>query len=153
MGTYCTARRLSSVVPQAIGGGHERLGQRCAGDHHGRRVPGNGSVVARLQRARSRCDRWPWQQYDQAAERQLRPDTTPPTIVIEQPTEGQVVHTSSVLVRGTVSDESWVSEVRVNGTLASLVGGTFQATVGLVAGANHIEVTATDQPERGDGRP
>ncbi|MBI5491246.1 MAG: hypothetical protein HY905_28200 [Deltaproteobacteria bacterium] len=72
------------------------------------------------------------------------PDASPPGVVITQPLSGQTLYATPITVRGTASDDSAVTEVRVNGNLASLAGGVFQGPAALVEGSNHIEVTAVD---------
>jgi hypothetical protein len=71
-------------------------------------------------------------------------DITSPAVVLTVPTDGAFVNTPSVLVTGTISDDSQVASVSVNGIQASLVNGAFQVPVTLVDGFNEIEVDAFD---------
>ena len=71
-------------------------------------------------------------------------DTTPPSITIEHPAEGALTNQATVEVRGTVADAGGIATVLVNGSSATLAGGTFAATVLLEEGFNEILVVATD---------
>ena len=79
-------------------------------------------------------------------------DTTPPTVAISSPTNGQVFTASPVTASGTTTDPGWsgvsLVQVQVNGT-----GGTWQtasgttswtASVALVSGANTIYARSQD---------
>jgi hypothetical protein len=78
------------------------------------------------------------------------PDTTPPTVTINNPTNGQVLATSSITVSGTANDpgnpSSGLASVSINtgasneGTLAN-----WQFAVNLNPGQNSLIVAATDQ--------
>jgi hypothetical protein len=71
-------------------------------------------------------------------------DTTPPTITIEHPAEGDLTNQLSVEVRGTVVDAGGVAAILVNGNPVTLTGDTFVVTVLLEEGFNRILVLATD---------
>jgi uncharacterized membrane protein YozB (DUF420 family) len=77
-----------------------------------------------------------------------QPDTTPPSISISAPLEGQTVNVSRIDVRGASSDESGVRlvEVRLNrGTWENATGNlSWNATFDLLEGSNIIEARATD---------
>jgi len=77
-----------------------------------------------------------------------RPDTTPPSLSISAPLEGQTVNVSRIDVRGASSDESGVRlvEVRLNrGNWENATGNlSWNATVNLLEGSNLIEARATD---------
>lgn len=77
-----------------------------------------------------------------------QPDTTPPSISISAPLEGQTVNVSRIDVRGAASDESGVRlvEVRLNrGSWENATGNlSWNATFDLLEGANIIEARATD---------
>jgi len=64
------------------------------------------------------------------------PDVDPPTVVIDQPTDGETVFSTPVVVSGHVSDETSVTAVYVNGLPATLVGDEFSASVELTPGSN-----------------
>lgn len=76
------------------------------------------------------------------------PDTTPPSISISAPLEGQTVNVSRIDIRGASSDESGVRlvEVRLNrGTWETATGNlSWNATFDLLEGSNIIEARATD---------
>ncbi len=69
-------------------------------------------------------------------------DTTPPTIKITEPSDGQEVSTQTVTVKGTARDESGIKEVTVNGEPAGKAIWTSEVT--LKEGENTITITATD---------
>ena len=76
-------------------------------------------------------------------------DTTPPTVVITQPGATRGMKLSSrdktIMVRGTVNDESGVYEVSVNGIEAQLTPvGEFSAQIKLGVGDNTVIVKAVD---------
>lgn len=75
-----------------------------------------------------------------------RQDTTPPNIEILSPTEHVMPQSvEQLIVRGMVTDDSYVSEVKVNNIkVAILEDGTFTTTVLLSNGENDIRVTAID---------
>jgi RHS repeat-associated protein len=70
-------------------------------------------------------------------------DTTAPVLAFTSPANGSFTDSSALLVTGTVADPV-ATTVLVNGTVAVVSGGTFQATVALSQGANTITATATD---------
>jgi hypothetical protein len=72
------------------------------------------------------------------------PDVTPPQIQILSPADGAVLDSSPVTVSGTASDDTALASVTVNGLPAAFGGGTFSASVPLVAGANNLTAIATD---------
>ena len=70
-------------------------------------------------------------------------DTTPPTLTITSPANGTTVNTSTITIMGTASDESGITNVTVDGILAT--GTTdWSAEVTLTEGENMITVVATD---------
>ncbi len=79
-------------------------------------------------------------------------DTTPPTVSIASPADGQTFTTSSILVSGTALDPGSPSsgvvlvEVRVNsGSWQTATGTTdWSTTVSLAPGANQIDARSTD---------
>ncbi|MDH4099778.1 MAG: hypothetical protein OEV28_04320, partial [Nitrospirota bacterium] len=72
----------------------------------------------------------------------VKPDITPPTVIILSPAIGSVVNAASVTVTGTVDDPTAV--VSVNGADVPVTAGAFTASISLVEGANTITVTASD---------
>jgi len=72
------------------------------------------------------------------------PDTMPPTLVLNQPTNGLVLNTSSVVASGTATDDSGIQAVSVNGAIVALRSGPFSTKLFLVQGTNTITVAATD---------
>jgi len=70
-------------------------------------------------------------------------DTTPPTLIVEQPADG-TVHTNYVIVSGSANDSSGIRSVTVNGVSVTLSAGTFGTTVWLNEGRNNITVLAVD---------
>ncbi len=73
-------------------------------------------------------------------------DTTPPNIVILAPT-GSIVppDTEKLTIRGRVTDDSSIGEVKVNGNeIWVSAEGRFDAPVQLTGGENEIRVTVTD---------
>jgi hypothetical protein len=78
-------------------------------------------------------------------------DTGPPKIVVTSPASGATVTVSTVAVTGTVDPGASITirnEQAVGGAISSqTVGsdGKFKLTVPVVAGANNIDLTATDQ--------
>lgn len=71
-------------------------------------------------------------------------DTTPPTVEISAPSDGDNLDLPTVQVVGTVSDQSAISTVTVNGAATTLKGSGFSAQVSLTPGSNTITVAATD---------
>ena len=70
-------------------------------------------------------------------------DTTPPVLVLTAPSEGAVVTTPTIPVRGAVTDEGAVT-VLVEGRRVPVRAGAFAADVSLRRGPNRIEVEAID---------
>ena len=71
-------------------------------------------------------------------------DTEPPALTITEPADGAVLGIASTVVSGAVSD-AHLAEVRVNGQLATVSGGTYTlASLALAEGSNTITVEATD---------
>lgn len=71
--------------------------------------------------------------------------TQGPAVTVTSPAAGFITNQASVLVTGLVSDSvAAVSGVTVNGTAASISGGTFSATVPLTEGANTLTVVGTN---------
>ena len=71
-------------------------------------------------------------------------DTTPPTLIVNQPANGTTVYTDHVTVSGSASDSSGIRSVTVNGVSVTLSNGTFGTTVWLNEGDNSIVVSAVD---------
>ncbi len=71
-------------------------------------------------------------------------DNEPPVITVQSPIAGAVLGESPVAVLGTVSDESAIAGVTVNGQSATLAGSGFSALVELTPGANTLTVAAAD---------
>ncbi|TAK03378.1 MAG: hypothetical protein EPO39_12285, partial [Candidatus Manganitrophaceae bacterium] len=72
-------------------------------------------------------------------------DTAPPLVEITRPAEGAYTNAATILVEGTVSDQTTsVASVTVNGVAASIANGLFQATVPLQEGSNPVAVAAAD---------
>ena len=80
--------------------------------------------------------------------RQVWLDSTPPQVTVTSPTDNASVTSAALTVTGTVTDDTGVTGVTVNGAAATLSGNTFSANVTLAAGANTIAVVATDKASR-----
>ena len=90
----------------------------------------------------------------------ITPDTTPPTMTINQPSEGQVFTRDTIIVSGSASDESVIQSVTVNGeyTIINVTkridwSGSFHfpiyttswsQTITLSPGTNTVTIKATD---------
>ncbi len=75
----------------------------------------------------------------------IRLDKTPPVVTITSPTAGAVLSTSTITVKGTVTDAlSGVTTVNCGGSMATLSGSTFSCSQSLVPGTNSIQVQASD---------
>ena len=74
-------------------------------------------------------------------------DTTPPTITIDTPNNGQIVNTPSITVSGTVVDDVAVSLVKINDTEVTLNGNSFSKEITLTEGNNTIRVYAEDSSQ------
>ena len=75
-----------------------------------------------------------------------RSDATPPTIFLNRSiTDGMQADAAQFTVRGSVTDNNGIDEVRVNGRkVPVLEGGTFTVTLQLAYGENRIRIMATD---------
>jgi flagellin-like hook-associated protein FlgL len=88
-----------------------------------------------------------WLQYDGYrynvwANTHLNPDTTPPVVSIESPSDGLTLEVPTIEVSGTT--EPGV-ELEVNGVLVSVaVDGSFSCVVSLLEGENSVTANATD---------
>jgi hypothetical protein len=72
-------------------------------------------------------------------------DIIQPTIAITSPTDGTTVSASTITATGTVTDDTGVTSLTVDGNSVSLgAGGSFITTVSLTSGVNTIPVIATD---------
>ncbi|HEX3125692.1 MAG TPA: carboxypeptidase regulatory-like domain-containing protein [Thermoanaerobaculia bacterium] len=71
-------------------------------------------------------------------------DSEAPRVTITSPANGIWVRTSTVRVEGTVTDNTGVAGVTVNGAAATLTGGSFARDVSLAEGTNPITVRAVD---------
>ncbi|MEM1204479.1 MAG: PKD domain-containing protein, partial [Acidobacteriota bacterium] len=75
----------------------------------------------------------------------VRADIGPPNVQVTAPAEGALLNAPLVQVTGTATDDLDVAAVTVNGVAATLVDGSFTATVELVgSGERGLEVVATD---------
>ena len=72
------------------------------------------------------------------------PDTTPPTLIVPHPLDGQIFDVNKTTVMGTATDDSGIRSVTVNGAEVALVGDKFSCDVDLKEGQNTITVTAID---------
>ena len=77
-------------------------------------------------------------------ERTITRDTIAPTIAGLTPMASSWLQTTNVTIAGTVTDQNLAS-VTVGGTLATVTGSTFSATVTLTEGPNNTEIVATDR--------
>jgi PGF-pre-PGF domain-containing protein len=76
------------------------------------------------------------------------PDTTPPTLVVNEPQQNAVFNRNEITVSGTVWDEGGLPTVTVNGDeIAVALDGSFRTPVILTAGANTISVRASDSSD------
>lgn len=73
----------------------------------------------------------------------LSADSQPPVLTLSSPDNLAVVSSPELSVRGTASDDSFLS-VKVNNSSAQLDGNIFTATVKLSPGLNTLTITATD---------
>ena len=72
----------------------------------------------------------------------FRPDITPPTLTVDQPSDGSTVEVPTVTVQGTTEPGTTLS---VNGILAGVRSdGYFSCNISLFEGMNTIVVTSTD---------
>ncbi|MEA2604011.1 MAG: hypothetical protein QOF89_5003 [Acidobacteriota bacterium] len=71
-------------------------------------------------------------------------DTKPPEIAITDPASGTVTPDAQVTVRGTAADPH-LDRMEVNGTRATLTGGTWSLRVSLAEGANTLTAVAFDR--------
>jgi PGF-pre-PGF domain-containing protein len=72
------------------------------------------------------------------------PDTTPPTLQVTQPLNGQMFAFNVTTVMGTATDASDIRSLTVNGVEALMIEDRFSAEVRLLEGANTITVRAID---------
>ncbi|MDI7268783.1 MAG: fibronectin type III domain-containing protein, partial [Myxococcota bacterium] len=72
-------------------------------------------------------------------------DTTPPTIYIDLPSEGQSFRFPEITVRGRVEDDDAVATAWVNDAVVPPSAGWFTTTVALAEGPNTIVVAAVDR--------
>jgi len=92
--------------------------------------------------------------FDQDSEEGYDKDTTAPTITITEPANGYETTASSVTLKGSVSDESGLKKIIVNGTIYNTkddggkgfdpIDGTFDIDITLAEGTNTIVVKAYD---------
>ena len=66
---------------------------------------------------------------------------TPPVLTASHPIEGQLTHSGTYKVQGTVSDP--LATIDVNGVVAVVTGNDYVADVPLVVGSNTLTITAT----------
>ena len=72
-------------------------------------------------------------------------DESAPLLVVETPARGTVTGDSTALVSGTVSDDSGTVAVTINGAVAEVIDGRFEASVATPPGMTLIETVATDE--------
>jgi len=72
-------------------------------------------------------------------------DTTPPVIVISSPANNATVNVADITVSGTITDESQISEFKVNNEPSLLEQGSFSHQITLLEGQNTITVYAKDE--------
>ena len=72
------------------------------------------------------------------------PDTTPPQLHIDSPTDFQAFTNANITASGTASDASGLNGVTVNGVAASLATPNWSQSLTLSLGTNTITVIATD---------
>jgi len=73
-------------------------------------------------------------------------DSTPPEITVSFPSNYSTVGTNLVVVKGTVTDESGIDKVTVNGSEVSVASnGSFSKTINLSKGTNTITIIALDK--------
>ena len=83
-----------------------------------------------------------------SATRKIFYDSAAPSLAITSPAANSTVTSSSITVSGTCSDASGIRSVTVNGSAASVSGGTYSKAVSLSLGSNTITVIATDNAGR-----
>ena len=71
-------------------------------------------------------------------------DTTAPAVSIDTPADGSATTEAQVSVAGSATDVNGIASVVVNGIVAALAGGSFEATVPLSTGPNTLTAIATD---------
>ena len=88
-----------------------------------------------------------WYQWDGTrsdiwSNRYVKPDTTPPSLSLDRPSDGLTTETPVVTVSGTTEPDAALS---INGILAAVeIDGSYSCTIALVEGINTIAATATD---------
>jgi hypothetical protein len=75
---------------------------------------------------------------------QFSADTAAPVLTVDSPADGAYVKEPILEVTGSVTDDTGVALVLVNGPMATLTGSSFHGQVALDAGRNRIQVTAVD---------
>ena len=98
-------------------------------------VDGSGDAIAVwYQWDGTRSDIW--------SNRYVKPDTTPPSLSLDRPSDGLTTETPVVTVSGTTEPDAALS---INGILAAVeIDGSYSCTIALVEGINNIAATATD---------
>jgi len=71
-------------------------------------------------------------------------EAAPPTVALATPADGTAVHSSSLMVAGTVTAQTAIASVTVNGTAVALQGASFATQVSLAEGPNLVLVQAID---------
>lgn len=72
-------------------------------------------------------------------------DTTPPVLSVSTLSDGSYTNNEVLNIAGTVADDIGIKELRVNGTIVLVQpDGSFSHAMLMVAGANRIEIVATD---------
>jgi hypothetical protein len=73
-------------------------------------------------------------------------DVTPPVLSVSTMSDGSYTNNEVLNIAGMATDDTAIKELAVNGTAITLLpDGSFSHALILVAGANRIEITATDQ--------
>ncbi|MBI4852374.1 MAG: hypothetical protein HY819_11310 [Acidobacteria bacterium] len=71
-------------------------------------------------------------------------DSLSPQVSISSPTPNQTINTATIIVTGSFSDDSVVTQVKVNNVTANITASNYTATIPIANGNNTITVTATD---------
>ncbi|MFN7960818.1 MAG: Ig-like domain-containing protein [Thermoanaerobaculia bacterium] len=75
---------------------------------------------------------------------ELQLDTTAPTVSLAAPAAGSFTHDAQATVAGTVSDDTGVVRVTLNGVPVTFSGGAFSTPLTLAEGVNSVRVEAFD---------
>ena len=88
-----------------------------------------------------------WYQYDSVrnniwSNRYVEPDTTPPSLSLDRPSDGLTTETPTITVSGTTEPQAALSVNGISVVVES--NGSFSCTIALVEGINTVTATATD---------